>query len=418
MRVKESAPPEAVTALAAFPGRGAGTDAERRAARWLADQLKGTCESTIEPFWCRPNWALAQSWHVMLALAGSLTSIASPQAGGAMLLAALVCVLADALGGVSPGRRLSPERASQNVVALARRRSTALAREPTPRSAAESPLHLIITANYDAGRMGLPYRDAARSMTSRLRRSLHGLTPGWLGWLSVAIVWLLLTTILRLEGHTSRAVAGAQLVPTVALVLTLALLLETAASNWSPAAGDNGSGVSVAIALARTLSVSPPRHLHVEVVLSGAGDGAGIGLRHHLRARRRTHRPDNTVVIGIAPCAEGQPRWWRSDGSLVPLRYGGRLVELARQVAGQAPQLRGKSHAGRGSTPALPARQARIPAITIGCLDERDIVPRSHQPSDVAPTVSRRAHDQSVQFGLMLVDAIDVALHTRIQQSA
>src|SRR5205085_4527340 len=116
-RLEKHAPPEAVTALEAFPRRGAGTETERRAGQWLADQLVGRHRDVVvEPFWCRPNWALAQAWHVGLALAGSLVSVASPRAGGAMLLAALVFILADALTGVSPGRRLTSERASQNVV--------------------------------------------------------------------------------------------------------------------------------------------------------------------------------------------------------------------------------------------------------------------------------------------------------------
>lgn len=398
---RASDPPDVVVALERFPRRGAGTDAERRAAQWLASQLGRQREAIIEPFWCRPNWALAQAWHVALALAGSLVAVASPRIGGAMLLAALVFVIADAFTGVSPGRRLTPERASQNVVGLPLRE---------PRDRDNGRLRLIVTANYDAARTGLIYRDGARSGTSRLRETLGGFTLGWAGWLVVDIAVLLAIAILRLEGHTGAAVGAVQLVPTVVLLVALVLLLDAAASDWSPAAGDNGSGVAVALSLARALGVSPPRKLDVEVVLTGAGDQAGIGLRRHLSSRRKTHRPTNTVVVGVAPCTGGELRWWTSDGPLVPLRYGARLLRLARQIAAQEPQLRARGHAGRGSTPGVPARQTRIPAIVIGCLDERGLVPRSHQPDDVAPGVSRQAHDQAVQFGLMLVDEIDAAL--------
>ncbi len=277
-----------VSGLAAFEGRGAGTDSERRAARWLATELSAAGgEVIVEPFWSRPNWALANAWHVALAIAGSLVSVPSPIAGGAMLVAALAFVLVDAITGVSPGRRLTPERASQNVIAVA---------PPAP----GANTRLILTANYDAGRVGLAYRDAFRRASSSLRRSVRGLTPGWLGWLVIAILWLLAVAFLRLEGHKSQAIGAIQLPPTVALVLGFALLLELATADWSPAAGDNGSGVAVAVELARALGAAPPAHLAVELVLTGAGDGEQLGLRRYLRAHRAEQSAANTVVLGVA----------------------------------------------------------------------------------------------------------------------
>ncbi len=394
----ETRPPEAVAALAAIPGRGAGTDAERRAAAWLAGQIRSRrARVSVEPFWCRPNWAMAQAWHVALAVAGSLICVASARAGGAILLAALVFVIVDATTGRSPGRLLTPERASQNVVARPVAKDTGRVR-------------LIITSNYDAGRAGLVYRDGLRSAAASAHRRLHGLTPGWIGWIVVAIVWLLITAILRLEGHRSTTIGVIQLLPTVGLMLGVVLLLELAASDWSPAAGDNATGVSVALTLARALAVSPPPNLDVELVLTGAGDGDQTGLRRHLAASRRTRRPTNTVVLGIAACARGELRWWSSDSALFPVGYPKRLTELAQRVAAEQPHLAVSPHRGRGATPALPARRARIPALALGCLDEQGLVPRSHQTGDEAAAVDRAAHDRAVQFGLMLVDAIDGTL--------
>jgi hypothetical protein len=141
---------ETVAGLAGFERRGAGTNAERRAAGWLASELDATGrDARLEPFWCRPNWALAHTWHVALGLAGSLLSVSSPRVGGALLLVALLSVVADVMTGFSPGRRLSPERASQNVVSTA--------------DDDERRVRLIVTANYDAGRVGLVYRRPLRT---------------------------------------------------------------------------------------------------------------------------------------------------------------------------------------------------------------------------------------------------------------
>ena len=388
---------ETVSGLAAFAGRGAGTDSERRAARWLANEVSSVNrEVIVEPFWCRPNWALAHAWHLALAIAGSLVSVASAIAGVSMLAVALACVIADAVTGVSPGRRLTPEHASQNVVSV-------------PAHASER-TRLILAANYDAGRVGLAYRDVFRHASSVLRRAVRGITPGWLGWVVIMIVWLIVIAVLRLEGHRSQPIGAIQLVPTVALVLGFAELLELATADWSPAGGDNATGVATALALARALDAAPPAHLEVELVLTGAGDSEQLGLRRHLRAHRAERSAANTVVLGIASCAGGTPHWWRSDGALVPLRYARRLRDLAARIATDEPHLGLAPHAGRGSGPAFPGRRAGLPAMTIGCLDPDELPPRSHHRDDTPDAIDPEAVDAAVQFGLLLIDGIDAAV--------
>ena len=392
-------PAETVAGLTAFERRGAGSDAERRAAIWLAGEIQATDRTArLEPFWCRPNWALTHAWHVAIGLVGSLLSVNAPAVGSALILLTLVSLLADARLGVSLGRRLTPERASQNVIA-ARRRGEATAR-----------VRLLITANYDAGRTGLVYRGAFRTAAARLRVATRGLAPGWIGWLAIALLWLLATAILRLEGTRGNAVGAAQLLPTVALVLALALLLELAIADFGPGAGDNASGVAAALAVTRALQAGPPRNLNPELLLQGAGDQTMTGLRRYLRARTKTFNASNTIVLGIAPCAAGRPRWWTSDGPLVPGRYAKQLRTLCEQLAVSEPVLGLEGHRGRGTTPAFPARSARLPAITIGCLDERGLVPRSHLRSDTPDSLDLRALDHTVVVALILVDAIDAYL--------
>jgi hypothetical protein len=384
---------ETVSALAGFERRGAGTEAERRAAMWLRQEAETAGrEAQLEAFWSRPNWALTHAWHVALALAGSLVSVSSPRVGGALLLVALLSIIADALTGVSPGRRLTPERASQNVVSGGQ---------------AGDRVRLIVTANYDAGRVGLAYHERVRALTAGITRASRGLAPGWLGWIALATTALLTTAILRLGGTRGAAIGVAQLIPTIGLVLTLALLLELASSDVGPAAGDNATGVAVAAALVRALDAAPPRHLSVELVLQGAGDTTGLGIRHYLRRHKRELNAANTVVLGIAACTDGRPRWWTSDGPLVPLRHFRRLRAMCARIAEQEPALRAAPHRGRGVAPAHLATAARLPAITVGCLDEREIVPGSHRHNDSADAIDRQALDAALEFALTLVDAID-----------
>jgi hypothetical protein len=218
--------------------------------------------------------------------------------------------------------------------------------------------------------------------------------------------------VLRANGASGALVGVAQLIPTAALVLALALLLELATAGFGPAAGDNASGVGLTIALARALDAAPPRRLSVEVVLQGAGDGGMIGLQRHLRGRRHELKPANAIVLGIGPCGDGDPVWWTSDGSLIPLRYLRRLGGLAARLAGSETELGSRPHRGRGITPALPARFAGLPAITIGCLDDHGLVPRSHQRGDAPEAVQRDSIDELLGLALTLVDAIDADLRS------
>lgn len=403
--------------LTEFARRGAGTDAERRAARWLREETESRWrEATIETFWCRPNWALAHSWHLLLGIAGSLVMVSDPTLGGALVLVALISILADWLTGRSPGRRLTPERASQNVVS----RPLADDRPAADRTAdpdAEERVRLIVTANYDAGRVDLIRRSWLRQATA-LPRRLAGdgrFTPGWLGWLVIAHVWLLVVAVLRhgSSGTTSPAVGILQLIPTVVLVLALALLLESAAADVGPAAADNAAGTAVALGLIRALDAAPPRRLAIELVLQGAGDGQMIGLARHLRGRRKQLVRNNTIVLGIGPCGPGSPHWWTGDGNLVPLRYHPRLRQLAGQLADPETGLDARPHRGRGTAPAMPARLRGIPAINVGSLDARGLAGGSHSAQDTAESLDPRALDELLQFALMLVDAIDSDLVRR-----
>jgi hypothetical protein len=387
--------------LAAIPGRGAGTDAERRAAHWLAREVRsGRRDVRLETFWCRPNWALAHAWHCLLAIAGSLLMVAHATAGGILVLVALLSVLADALTGLSLGRRLTPERASQNVVS------------PAPVRSVAPPVRLIITANYDAGRTGIAYRDAIRRPVAALKQlaGRGALTPGWLGWLSIELLWLVGVAVLRATGSAGTPVGVLQLVPTAALVIQLAILLDLGFGPFGPAAGDNAAGAAMAMALVRALDAAPPRHAQVELVLQGAGDGTMTGLRRHLRRRRRELTARGTVVLGIGPCGAGRPCWWISDGPLIPLRYPARLRALAARLASggvTAAPIR-----GRGTSPAFPARTRGLPALTLGAVDSRGLAPRSHQRSDLPEALEPATLNAVLQFALMLVDELDAELAT------
>ena len=246
-------------------------------------------------------------------------------------------------------------------------------------------MRLIVTATYDAPRAGLVYRDGVRNAVRAVSAGIGRWTPGWLGWFAIALLWLIGIAILRLEDHRGTLIGVAQLIPTVGLVLALALLLELASAGYR---NDDSSGAAAAIALTQALDAAPPRHLAVDLVLQGAD---GIGLRRFLRAHHA--KAPSTIVLGIAPCGDGSPGWFESDGSLIPLAY---FKELRRLCAGLGAQ----ALRSRGRTPALPARLQRLPAIALGT---------SGGGGDDPVAI-----DRTVELGLLLVDGIDAYVGRRL----
>jgi len=120
----------------------AGTDAERRAARALADGLRARGrEARVSTVWVRTAWWLPLAAAAALGVAGSVLSIAEPVAGLVLAGLALVAVLVE----LSPRpvlRRLTIARATQNVVS-----------PPTERPG-ERPVTLVLTAATDLRRRG------------------------------------------------------------------------------------------------------------------------------------------------------------------------------------------------------------------------------------------------------------------------
>jgi hypothetical protein len=358
----------------------AGTDAERRAAVRLSRELSSSRRrAELETFWCRPNWPAALAWHLALAIAGSLVSVDHAKLGGAMILVALLSQLADWTFGISPGRLLTLQRASQNVVSAAPARGRTKGSSASGTSASttsDSRVTLLVVTSYDSARGGLATRGRLRRVATNLQISAGGLAPGWMGWLAILMLWMLATALLRVQGSHGAVVSAAQLVPTVVLVLALALALELATGL-----GDDQrlSATTAALALTRALDAAPPANLAVQVVLSSDA-GSGEGLRAYLRRHRAERKRTNTVVLGLLgtsspePAHSPDPAWLISDGALVPLRFFGRLQELAAKVASASPELGLHPVRQRGCSPALRARIRRLPALTLAGGEDRELM--------------------------------------------
>lgn len=374
-----------------------GSDGERRAALLLRDELRHSGRTArIEPRWVRPSWPAVHTLHAVLGLVGSVLAVLVPVAGVAVLAVALTSLVLDLSGRPWLVRRLTFQRATQNVIS------------PSPHP--DRPYRLLICAHYDAGRASAAYGERVTRLGARLRAATWGFWPGPPAWMALALLALLGCAIARLAGVGGTALGVAQLVPTVFLILAVAVLLDITLSSASPAAGHNASGVAVALALAAALDRRPPRSLAVELILAGAGEGPGAGLRTHLRARRDELRREQTVVIGLNACGTGAPAWLTHEGSLLPQRTHAQLTALCERAAGEEARLGARGVRSQGLSPMAPVRAAQLPEVTIGCRDAFGRPGRSHRADDTPEHVDPAAMRAALAFSLTVVELLDEQL--------
>jgi hypothetical protein len=241
----------AVDGLCSFTGRGACTDAERRAAVWLHDELRSRGhEAFVETRWVRPQRAFTLALGALLAVIGSLVSTASPVAG---LAVAGAGALVLALHWAAVPLPFLPRRATQDVLS------------------GDAPL--VVAAAYDAPRRGLVLND-------RWRRFLRPRSGAVLCGLAVTAA-----AGARVAELDAGWLGAAQLVPTVVLLVAVAAAADIMLSGWSPGANDNASGVAVALALHDELAPD------VALLLVGAGHAVRRG----------------GIALEIGPCGAGRP---------------------------------------------------------------------------------------------------------------
>jgi hypothetical protein len=387
-----------VERLSAIEGRTACTDAERRAGRLLARELRARGQTPrSEAFWTRPAATPVHSAIAgALGVVGSVISVDHQVLAVALLGAALALELLGVAGWPSPLWLLMTSRASQNVIV---------------RSPAQRRVRLIVTAPVDVPRQRLLFGGGPARSESRARRALRGRLAGPHAALAAALVALIALAALRAGGGNGPTIGILQILPTAMALLAAAGFAEAAVGSGAPGANANASAVAVALALVDRLNAVPPRHLAVDLVLAGAGEAEAAGMRHHIRGLRRAGlRRDQVVVLHLAPSGAGSPVWWTRDGRLLALRYHSDLVALCQAAAADERHLRARPHESRGASGAHAARLARWPAIAIGCVDDDGLAPHAGEPSDLPTAIDRSAMDAALEFCLALVARLDAYL--------
>ena len=389
---------ELIRELCSFEGRRAGTDAERRAANWLAQRLRdGGRRAVVEPTYVHPQYGLVHGLHCAIGFAGSLIAIIQPAVGFGLVLVAALSMYLDLNGRFYLARRLFFRRASQNVVA--------------PGKHPNAPARVFICAHYDSARSGAAFQPKRVARASRLARRLpFPIAPFRVLFWSLAILLPILGA--RMAGIDSGLISLLQLPPTLILLIGVFMLADIELSDVVPGANDNASGVATALSLAAELDAKDPEHLDVWILFTGGEECQMEGMRSFIRSHRKSFDRENTYFIVLDAVGSGAVRYETGEGLAVTYDMDSRLVQLCDAIA-TADRENGDRFGAKPlrqafATDALPARLAKLRATAVTCLNDGSLLPANyHRPEDVPKGIDKRALDRAHDFTLELVRALD-----------
>ena len=353
-----------IDALVDVGRRAPGSDAERRAARYLQARLNDLGrQADAEPVEAWPRWPLAYALCAALSVLGSVLSVYLPVPGAAVALAGALLFLVDAGLLIPAMRRLLGRRASQNVISW---------------GPGGQPGQIVLVAHCDAGR-------GALALGRRLRRPF-GAQP--LLWAQLAV---LVCCVVRVAGPDPIALSAVQFVPTVVLIVAVALLLDIALASTRGGENDNASGVALELLLAERFGAGRLEHFEVHVLFTGAQKAMAAGMRSFLKRHRSALGQESTVFINLDEVGSGSVHCARREGPLITVKAHVQLQGLC-----DAPPF-----VNRSPSDGYAARLRGFPAITISC---REANGYAHPP------VEEEAIERAEAFCAELIARLDVEL--------
>ena len=355
--------------------RAPGSDAERRTAQHLHQRLEALGRpAEIEQLAIHPAWPLAYALLAAAAVGASVLAVSVPVAGAALALVAALLTFLDAGLLIPTVRRLLGRRASQNVVSW---------------GDTDKPGAIFLVAHYDAGRAGLAHSDRA----ARLRAAVSGLLRRPIGPLRLlfwAELGVLACSLARLAGLDGTALTAVQFVPTIALIVAIALLTDIALAGTRAGENDNASGAVLVLRLAERLGPGLD-HFGMHVVFTGAGTANAPGIGSFMDRHDLGH--DSTVFLSIDQVGSGDVRYTRREGALVATKTHPQLLSLCEGIDDDALAI-----VNRTVSDGAAATGRGFAAITVTCRDRLDYA---------SGRVDEAALERAEAFLVELVERLD-----------
>jgi acetylornithine deacetylase/succinyl-diaminopimelate desuccinylase-like protein len=344
--------------------RPSASDGERRAAEWLAEELReaGCRDVRVEEERAHGGYW----WPLGLLNAGAaLAALVGGRRVAALAgSAAAAAVYDDVSGGrLWFRRRALPHRPTHNVVAEAG--------DP------DAERTIVFVAHHDAAHSGLIFHPALPRAAMKRMPRLHAkadqsvpiLFGVFLGPLLLALWGLLGLRLLRAAGLFFSVGAGA-------------VMANIGTSRVVPGANDNLSAVATVVALAHTLRERAPAGVRVLLVSTGSEESFMEGMQAF--GRRHFADLDRTSTEFVCLECVGSPELCVVEGEgMLKMRWytDGSRERLARAGADAGVPLR-RGLRTVAATDGLISLRAGYPTCTLGAVDDTKFPSNYHWPTD------------------------------------
>jgi Iap family predicted aminopeptidase len=202
----------------------------------------------------------------------------------------------------------------------------------------------------------------------------------------------------------------------VILIVSVPLLADIALSGVVPGASDNASGVATVLRLADRYGEQLDT-FDVWVLLTGAQESMQLGMSAFLRRHAKELDTSSTVFLCVDDVGNGTIRYATKEGYILGLPYHPDLTGLCDQLREEDADdgfYRARPISPRIPTDAWRARAKGYPAIAISCLDDADLPPNYHQPSDTPANIDPEALERAYDFCSELIELIDERIGPRL----
>jgi hypothetical protein len=380
-------PDQPLEEILEIESRAPGTDAERRTANLLREQLvKRGRQAELQAVYVHRSPETVQALHAILGVVASVVSAYLAPLGFALLLLVIASCYLDLSSRFYLLRRLLFRRGSQNVI--------------SPGNRPDARERIILVAGCDVPRTGWMKGSRAFEMRRRFPKRAHG----WLGvyrvllWAGLAPLLLLIGA--RLAGYDPTWITIVQILPTVILAVVAFLLIDSSLATPSPGASENASGVIACMDLAKRLDTSPVQHLDIWIVFAGGSTCFGEGMRSFFADKRLRDPERRTTVVELQAVGAGTICFRASQGAGIGVQPPERLVEA---LVGTPPATEPVSG------DAVAARSAGIDAITLTGLDDGIPQPWRSTMADLPVTVDQAILDHAVATAERMIRNLDTA---------